>query len=101
MLLRQRGILSFLLFDLVKLQKLNGAQVGNIYCSHFNCSELTEHIVGEEKEISFSVSLKLDRCTLFDKLVLMSYCHARTGSKKHQQQSSGSIRTNQMFYLPR
>ena len=54
MLLRQRGILSFLLFDLVKLQKLNGAQVGNIYCSHFNCSELTEHIVGEEKEISSS-----------------------------------------------
>lgn len=110
-LLRERGILSFLLFDLVKLQKLNGAQVGNIHCSHFNCSELLEHIVGEKRkklaahfvqhELSFSVSLKLDRCTLFDKLVLMSYCHARTGSKKHQQQSSASIRTNPMFYLPR
>lgn len=61
--------------------------------------KLAAHFV--QHELSFSVSLKLDRCTLFDKLVLMSYCHARTGSKKHQQQSSGSIRTNQMFYLPR
>lgn len=88
--------LSLLLFDLVELQKLNGAQVGNIHCSHPSCSELIEHIVSEmekklaahfvQSELSLSVSLMLDGHTLFDKSVLRPYCHdARTGSKKCQQ----------------
>lgn len=78
---------SLLLFDLVELQKLNGAQVGNIHCSHPSCSELVEHIVSEmekklaahfvQHELSLSVSLMLDGHTLFDKSVFMLYCHAK------------------------
>lgn len=103
--------LSLLLFDLVELQKLNGAQVGNIHCSHPSCSELIEHIVSEmekklaahfvQRELSLSVLLMLDGHTLFDKSVLTPYCHARTGNKKCQQHSPAFIRTNQVFHLPR